>query len=117
LHGKPSYLGYITSAFKVNSGRNAANPHATWERKIAPRVRDRIIKELEAVDPALVPSDGAYKVGGVKHYHSLAPEAQKSGLAIGKLRGHVNPGHYQQVDDARVTFEGLAAEILRRTDL
>jgi cellulose biosynthesis protein BcsQ len=36
LKGKPAYLGYVTSAFKVNSGRNAANPHADWERKIAP---------------------------------------------------------------------------------
>ena len=38
--GKPAYLGYITSAFKVNSGRNAANPHTEWENKIAPRVHD-----------------------------------------------------------------------------
>jgi cellulose biosynthesis protein BcsQ len=30
--GRPAYLGYITSAFKVNSGRTAANPHADWER-------------------------------------------------------------------------------------
>jgi hypothetical protein len=28
FQGKPAYLGYITSAFKVNAGRNAANPHA-----------------------------------------------------------------------------------------
>jgi cellulose biosynthesis protein BcsQ len=40
FRGKPEYLGYITSAFKVNSGRNAADPHAEWESKIAPRVRE-----------------------------------------------------------------------------
>jgi len=30
--GKPAYVGYITSAFKVNSGRNAAKPYE-WEKK------------------------------------------------------------------------------------
>ena len=75
--GKPSYLGYVTSAFKVNAGRNAASPHADWEKKIAPRVRDKIIKDLEGIDPSLVPQGGVNKIGGIKHFHSLAPEAQK----------------------------------------
>lgn len=112
--GKPAFLGYITSAFKVNSGRNAANPHANWERMIAPRVRDRIVTPLQAVDPALVPFVGINKIGGVKNYHSLAPEAQQYGLAIGSLRGHVNPGHYATVDDANATFVALAKEVARR---
>jgi cellulose biosynthesis protein BcsQ len=115
--GTPSYLGYITSAFKVNSGRNAANPHADWEKKIAPRVRDRIIKDLEAISPALVPQGGANKVGGVKHFHSLAPEAQRHGVAIGKLRGLVNPRHYAQVDEAKTEFSNLAKEISRRAGI
>jgi hypothetical protein len=117
LTGKPAYLGYVTSAFKVNSGRNAANPHADWEKKIAPRVRDRIIRELGAVDPALIPFGGSNKVGGVKHFHSLAPEAQKHGVAIGSLRGLVNPGHYAQVDEARTAFGNIASEVARRAGL
>jgi cellulose biosynthesis protein BcsQ len=115
--GKPAFLGYITSAFKVNAGRNASNPHADWERKIAPRVRDRVIKDLEAIDKALVPKDGVYKLGGVKHFHSLAPEAQKVGLAIGDLRGFVNAGHYPQVDEAKEEFEQLAATIMQRAGI
>ena len=117
LRGKPAYAGYITSAFKVRSGRNAANPHADWEKKIAPRVRDRIVKDLEAIDPALVPHDGANKVGGVKHFHSLAPEAQKYGLAIGALRGYVNPGHYAQVDEAKSEFLQVSKEVAKRAGL
>lgn len=113
LAGQPTYLGYITSAFKINAGRNAANPHAEWEAKIAPRVRDRVAKVLTAVSPDLV-NGGGHKIGGVKHFHSLAPEAQKHGVAIGALRGLVNPGHYVQVDEARVAFGQLAAEINRR---
>lgn len=114
--GKPAFLGYITSAFKVNAGRNAANPHAEWEAKIAPRVRDRIVKELEGVSSGLVPA-GANKLGGVKHFHSLAPEAQKHGVAIGALRGMVNPGHYSQVDEAAREFVHLANEIIKRSGI
>lgn len=117
LAGKPAFLGYITSAFKVNSGRNAALPHADWERMVAPRVRDRVIKDLEGVDPSLVPKSGVYKIGGVKHFHSLAPAAQQVGLAMGDLRGHVNPGHYQQVDEAKDEFAELAREILKRAGI
>lgn len=116
MTGKPSYLGYITSAFKVNSGRNAADPHADWEKKIAPRVRDRIVKDLEAIDKSLVPQ-GGNKLGGVKHFHSLAASAQKFGLAIGDLRGSVNPGHYGQVDEAKAEFSALAKEIVKRTGI
>jgi cellulose biosynthesis protein BcsQ len=115
--GRPAYMGYITSAFKVNSGRNAANPHADWEKKLAPRVRDRIIKDLAAIDPELVPQGGANKLGGVKHFHSLAPEAQKHGVAIGKLRGIVNPGHYPQVDEAKSEFAHISNEIIKRAGL
>jgi hypothetical protein len=117
LKGKPAYLGYVTSAFKVNSGRNAANPHADWERKIAPRVRDRIIKDIQAVDASLVPSSGSNKLGGVKHFHSLAPDAQKHGVAIGNLRGFVNSGQYPQVDEAKDEFAALANEIIKRAGL
>lgn len=114
--GKPAFLGYVTSAYKVNSGRSAANPHADWEKRIAPRVRDRIVADLRAVDPALVPH-GGNKIGAIKHFHSLAPEAQKYGLAIGKLRGYVNSGHYPTVDEAASEFHELAHEIVTRTGI
>lgn len=117
LKGDPAFLGYITSAFKVNSGRNATNPHADWEARIAPRVRDRIIEELRAVDPSLVPATGRYKLGGIKHFHSLAPEAQKVGVAIGKLQGHVNSGHNPQIHEARLEFMAVAQEIIKRTGI
>lgn len=116
FRGKPAYLGYITSAFKVNSGRNAADPHAEWEGKIAPRVRDRINKDLAAIDPALVPT-GGNKIAGVKNFHSLAPAAQKEGVALGKLRGLINSGQNAQVDEARAQFAATAKEIIRRTGM
>jgi cellulose biosynthesis protein BcsQ len=114
--GKPAFLGYVTSAYKVNSGRRAANPHADWEKRIAPRVRDRIVADMRAVDPSLVPH-GGNKLGAIKNFHSLAPQAQKYGLAIGKLRGYVNSGHYVTVDEAADEFKELAQEIVNRAGI
>lgn len=114
--GKPHYLGYITSAYKVNTGRSAANPHEDWEKKIAPRVRDRIIEDLKAVDPSLLPH-GGNKLGGIKHFQSLAASAQQYGVAIGKLNGLVNPGHTASINAARVDFADLAKEIIKRTGI
>lgn len=116
FNGRPAFLGYITSAYKVNSGRSAANPHADWERRIAPRVSNKIVTDLRAVGEDLVP-EGGNKIGSIKHFHSLAPEAQKHGVAIGKLRGLVNGGHYQTVDDAATQFKQVAEEIIRRVAL
>jgi len=116
LKGKPAYLGYITSAYKISSGRIATAPHDHWEKFIAPRVRDKIVAELRSVDPKLVPFT-SNKLGGIKNFHSLAPQAQEIGLAIGKLRGHVNSGYYAQVDEAKDEFWALSEEIAKRMKL
>ena len=116
LSGRPVYLGYITSAFKVRSGSSATDPHADWEKRIAPRVRDKIVKDLAAVDPSLV-IQGPNKVGAVKHFQSLAPKAQKYGVPIGGLKGYVNPGYSPQIAEAKSTFEVLAKKIIRQTGI
>lgn len=114
LSGRPQYLGYIASAFKVNVGRRASNPHEQWENKIAPRVSLRVVNSLRTIDPALTPFAGGNKVGGVKHYQSLAPSAQEHGVAIGKLRGLVNSGYNTTIDEAKSAFASLAREIKSR---
>jgi len=113
LHGQPVYIGYITSAYKVSSGRIATRPHEYWEKKIGPRVRNCIVEDLRSVHPSLVPQ-AVNKIGAIKDFHSLAPQAQTSGLAMGKLKGHVNPGYYPQVEEAAAEFHDLAREILKR---
>ncbi|HUZ31403.1 MAG TPA: AAA family ATPase [Xanthobacteraceae bacterium] len=114
--GRPQYLGYITSAYKVHTGKSAANPHSDWEKKIAPRVRDRIIEDLKKVDPKLIPV-GGNKVGGIKHFQSLAASAQQHSVAIGKLGGLVNPGHTGAINDARADFIDLTKEIIKRAGI
>ena len=116
LKGMPVYLGYITSAYKVSSGRNSTRPHEYWEGKIAPRVRDRVADPLRAVDPSLVPF-ATNKLAAIKDFHSLAPQAQEYGLAIGKLRGMVNSGYNEQVAEAGAEFDSLAREIKKRMGL
>lgn len=116
LNGRPAFLGYIASAFKVSSGRRKANPHSLWEGKIAPRVSKRVVDELIAVDRKLV-TGFPNKLGDVKHFHSLAASAQEFGVPIGKLRGRVNSGHYPQVDEAVAEFRMLAREIIKRTGI
>jgi len=53
----------------------------------------------------------------VKHFHSLASEAQKYGVPIGELRGLVKPGHYAQVDEAQSEFRHLTDEVIRRAKI
>jgi cellulose biosynthesis protein BcsQ len=113
LHGLPEYLGYVTSAYKVSSGRVATRPHEYWEKKIAPRVRDCIVDVLRKTYPQLVPH-ATHRIAAIKDFHSLAPQAQTIGVAIGKLKGHVNPGYYPQVEEAADEFRELAQELLRR---
>jgi len=116
LLGKPTYLGYITSAYKVASGRVATRPHEYWKAKIAPRVRDRIVADLRRVDPTLVPH-GSNKIAAIENFQSLAPQAQRFGVAIGKLKGRVNPGYNSQIEEAAAKFDHLAREILKRMGL
>lgn len=114
--GMPSFMGYVTSAYKVKKGRSAASPHADWEAKIAPRVRHQVVDVLRSVDPKLA-SSGSNKLGGVKHFQSLPSEAQKYGVAIGKLHGMVNGGHNGTLNEARDEFAELAREIVKRTGI
>jgi cellulose biosynthesis protein BcsQ len=114
--GKPAYLGYVTSAYKVKQGRSAASPHADWEAKIAPRVRHQVVEVLRSVNEQLA-TPGSNKLGGIKNFQSLPSEAQKYGVPIGKLHRFVNGGHHANLNEARDEFAELAREIIRRADL
>ena len=97
----------------MSSGRNSTKPTRLLEARIAPRVRDRIIDDLRNVDASLVPK-GSNKVGSIKDFHSLAPQAQQLGLGIGKLKSHVNSGYYSQIEEAEHEVSALAKEVLAR---
>lgn len=116
LKGLPVYLGYVTSAYKVSSGRTSTKPHEYWESKIAPRVKSRVVDVLRELDPATIPA-GGHKLASIKDFHSLAPQAQEYGLAIGKLRGRVNSGYNAQVEEADSEFQDLARLVKKKLGL
>lgn len=115
LKGQPKFLGYISSAFKVKSGGKGAQPHEYWEARIAPRVKQRIVDVLSAIGPAFT-SSLPYKLGEVKHFQSLAADAQQKKLPLAMLRGKVNPGHNEQIKKAKQIFDGIASQIITKID-
>ncbi len=113
LDGTPKYLGYVASAYQSYGGRKA-KPHEYWERMIPSRVKIRIIDELKKISADLVPVSAPYKLGDVPNIHSLAASSQETGLPVGKLRGHVNSGHYPTIDSLRERFLDIGRLILKR---
>lgn len=55
-----------------------------------------------------------YKLGEVKHFQSLAADAQKLKLPFGELKGKVNPGHNKQIDAANKVFAAIAGGLLAK---
>jgi cellulose biosynthesis protein BcsQ len=116
MEGRPKFLGYVASAYKVKKGGRSAKPHEHWEGKIAPRVKQRIVDVLEALGGDMKVSL-PYKLGEVKHFQSLAADAQKLKLPFGQLKGKVNPGHNKQIDTANKVFDAIAGLLLTKTGL
>jgi cellulose biosynthesis protein BcsQ len=113
--GTPQFLGYIVSAFKAKASNIKSEPHQQWEGKIASRVMRRVVDELKVINHDLVGAP-PYKIGEVKHFQSLAAEAQSHGLAIAKIKTKVNPGYKSQIGDAKKEFSRMANSILTRME-
>lgn len=111
VEGRPKFIGYVASAYKVKRGGKSARPHEHWEAKIAPRVKQRIVDVLEVLGPDMT-VQLPYKLGEVKHFQSLAADAQKLKLPFGDLRGKVNPGHNKQIATAAKVFDDIAGGVL-----
>ena len=116
LTGRPRFLGYVISGYKVKREGAAAMAHVRWERKIAPRVRSKVVDELVRIDPALVYPRG-HKLGQVKHFQSLAAKAQEHRAPFSELYGLVNSGYNNEIAGATETFEQIAERMLSRMDL
>ncbi|WP_369978217.1 ParA family protein [Xanthomonas bundabergensis] len=113
LHGRPKFAGYVASAYKVKTGGKSAKPHEHWEAKIGPRVKQRVVDVLATLGPDFH-VDPPYKLGEVKHFQSLAADAQKLKLPFRDLKGRVNPGHNSQILKAGQVFDKIADELLAR---
>lgn len=116
LRGRPKFLGYVASAYKVKRGGKSAKPHEHWEAKIGPRVKQKIVDVLSDLGEDFK-VDPPYKLGEVKHFQSLAADAQKLKLPFSELRGRVNPGHNAQIVKAASVFDQIAREVLLRIEV
>ena len=94
---------------KSCTSQSSAASCALGETKLLRVWRDRLVDVLRSVDPTLL-LPRPNKLGDVKHFHSLAASAQEHGVAIGKLRGLINSGHYPQIQEATDEFTKLAKE-------
>lgn len=112
LLGHPRYLGYVSSAYQTYGGKKA-RPHEYWEKMIPHRVKSRVVDPLRSVGADLAVS-APYKLQDIPNFHSLAAKSQEFGLAVGQLRGYVDSGHYEKVDEVRQRFASLAKSIVRR---
>jgi cellulose biosynthesis protein BcsQ len=112
LAGLPHYIGYVCSAYKVYGGKKA-QPHEYWERMLPSRVKLRVVDELRSVNGGLA-GDPPYKLGDLKHFHSLAALAQEHGVPIRKLRGIADSGQYPQIDEIAGQVREIAQAILKR---
>lgn len=115
IKAAPTYLGYIVSAFKAYGG-SKSQPHEYWESRIAPRVKNRVVDVLRAIDGDLVLKP-PYKMADVKHYQSLAAVAQDYGLPLGWLTGYANGGYNPEIAATRSLFTSVAKELLSRIDM
>ncbi len=116
MEGSPRYLGYLASAYQTYGGRKA-RPHEYWERMIPSRVKSRVVDELKKIGETLVPAAPPFKLGDVPDMHSLAAVSQEKGLPVGKLRGHVNSGHYPTIDHFQQRFTEIARLVARRMEV
>ncbi|CAG2098248.1 MULTISPECIES: ParA family protein [Xanthomonas] len=114
LQGRPKFLGYVASAYKVKTGGKSAKPHEHWESKIGPRVKQRVVDVLANLG-ADFHINPPYKLGEIKHFQSLAADAQKLKLPFSELKGKVNPGHNSQIVKAGQVFDKIAHEVMTRT--
>lgn len=104
LQGRPTYLGYISSAFKMYGGTKAMS-HEYWERKIAPRVTNRVVKPLGELGADLV-VDPPYKLSEIQNFSSLPAKSQELGVSLRELASSLTGGN--QRDAAREAGEQFA---------
>ncbi len=111
LPGKPVLLGFILQGFKVYGGgmaRPAAKYRAQFERRLVPD----LLNPLRALDSSLAPSTAtAARLGEIKDLTSLVQQSLEQRVPLWNVFG----GPRYQLDDARMMFSRIAAEVIKRT--
>ena len=110
LPGRPTFIGHIVQRFREYADQPASSYQAFIPR-IERGITSDVVNVLRELDKSLAPlSSTQYKLGQVKDFGRLAPQAQVQGVPFWKV------GNANESDKAWEVFKALAEKIIERTD-
>lgn len=110
LSGRPTYLGFVLQRFRMYGGE-IANTYREYARQLERHSHSDIVAVLREVGEDLAPGSlSQFRLGQIKDFSSLAPLAQRQGVALSDVQGGVQ---YLK-DQARVAFEDFAQKVIAR---
>jgi cellulose biosynthesis protein BcsQ len=110
LPGHPTFIGHIIQRFREWAEQPAAAYQAFIPR-IERGITSDIVNVLRELDKSLAPlSSTQYKLGQIKDFGRLAPQAQIEGVPIWQV------GNSAESEKAWALFKAVAERIIERTD-
>jgi cellulose biosynthesis protein BcsQ len=110
LPGSPRFLGYMPQRFKTYRG-DMSSSYAKYLPRIEKSIGADVVTVLRRLDPRLiVPEIGAYELGQIKDFGTVANASQLEGVPI----RHVKAGNPAQREEAETAFLELARTLLAR---
>ncbi|HUW25276.1 MAG TPA: AAA family ATPase [Gallionella sp.] len=112
LPGKPKFMGYILQKFRMYGG-TISGSFAPYVAKLERAANSDIAAVLRQIDKNLASSSVSHnKLGQVKDFGSLAPEAQLQGRPFAMVKG----GSPEQKQQAEAEFDRIAKHIIQRVE-
>lgn len=107
MSGRPRFLGYVPSGFRVYGG-SVAQQHSHYLTLIEKEVHSQIVTLLRKIDPTLTSGTlSQLKLGEIKDYASLVPASQRLGLPLYS----VDAGTPAQRSNAHAALVALAKKV------
>lgn len=110
LPGHPVFIGHIIQRFREYAEQPAASYQAFIPR-IERGITSDIVNVLRDLNKSLAPLPSTqYKLGQIKDFGRLAPEAQLQGVPLWRV------GNPKESENARELFKAVAEKIVERTN-
>jgi len=115
--GKMKPIGYVVQQHSVRMDR-PMKAYDTWLAGI-PQEYARAVEGADAIETTRLPDKEFNRLASLKHFRSLVPMAQENRKPIFKLTSADGAlgGHARAVQDARLDFQTLAVEIMKRAGI
>jgi cellulose biosynthesis protein BcsQ len=110
LPGRPTFLGHIIQRFREYA-QQPAESYRAFIPRIERGITSDIVNVLRDLDKDLAPLPSTqYKLGQIKDFGRLAPQAQVQGVPMWKV------GNANEAEAAWASFETIAQKIIERTN-